>query len=124
MMIDWCIDKKIHLISDEIYGNSLFPGEEMTSVAELMYRRNPKVERYMGNYIHVVAGFSKDFCMSGLRCGTLFTHNQDLLDAIGALGLFTAVSNQSQWTLTQMLNDEKWTMNFINKNRQRLHECF
>jgi aspartate/methionine/tyrosine aminotransferase len=93
MCIDWARSKQMHVISDEVYGNSLFPGEKIVSVAECMYQRDPYKTNYLGDHVHVVAGFSKDFCISGLRAGTLFTHNQDLLAAISGLGLFGAVSN-------------------------------
>ena len=95
MCIDFAESKKMHIVCDEIYGNSIFPDEKMTSIAELMQRRNPDKKRYMGDYVHIVAGFSKDFCISGLRCGTLFTHNQDIIYAIESIGLFGAVSNQT-----------------------------
>ena len=38
MCIEWAKSKQIHIVSDEIYGNSLFPGEKLTSIAECMYQ--------------------------------------------------------------------------------------
>ena len=93
MCIDFAESKKMHIICDEIYGNSIFPDEKLTSIAKLMHKRNPNTKRYMGDYVHVIAGFSKDFCVSGMRCGTLFTHNKDIIYAVESIGLFGAVSN-------------------------------
>lgn len=92
----------------------------MTSIAECMYNRDPRNQYYLGDSVHVIGGFSKDFCISGLRAGTLFTHNQDLLEAIGNLGLFSAVSNQTQWCLTQILVDDGWVARYLAENQKRL----
>lgn len=92
MVVDWCEAHKIHLVSDEIYANSIFPGQEMTSIAKVMQDRNPGEEKYMGDFVHVVAGFSKDFGVSGYRTGTLFSHNEDLLVCMSRLGYFKTVS--------------------------------
>lgn len=37
MCIDWANSKGMHIVCDEIYGNSLFPGEKQTSIAEVMH---------------------------------------------------------------------------------------
>ena len=39
-MINWALEKGIHVISDEIYANSTFPDQIMISVADVMYERN------------------------------------------------------------------------------------
>ena len=116
MCIDWADSKGMHIVCDEVYGNSIFPGEQQTSIAECMHNRNPQSERYMGDYVHIVAGFSKDFGISGLRAGYVFSHNKDLISGIESLGLFSAVSNQTQWTLINMLNDEVWTRKYLGEN--------
>ena len=102
----------MHIISDEIYGNSVFPGEKFTSIAKVMSELN-KGENYLGDFVHIASGFSKDFALSGFRVGTLFTHNKDLLSAVDSLGYFKAVSTYTQNLLTKILQDEKWTMNYI-----------
>ena len=93
MYIDFAESKGLHIVCDEIYGNSVFPGEVVTSIAEVMKKRNPDREKYMGDFVHIIGGFSKDFCISGLRAGTLFSHNSSLTSCIDNLGLFSAVSN-------------------------------
>ena len=66
----------MHLVSDEIYGNSIFPGEQLDSIAKVMYETNyTQKDKYMGEFVHVCAGFSKDFAVNGFRVGTLFSHN-------------------------------------------------
>lgn len=87
MCIEWSKSKNMHIISDEIYGNSVFPGEKFTSMAKVMKDMN-KGEKYLGDNVHIAAGFSKDFALSGFRVGTLFSHNKDLLGAMDSLGYF------------------------------------
>ena len=87
MCIDWSKSKNMHLVSDEIYGNSVFPGEKFTSVAKIMRDKN-KGDDYLGEHVHIAGGFSKDFALSGFRAGTIFTHNKDLLGAMDSLGYF------------------------------------
>jgi len=96
----------------------------MTSIAKVMKDRNPDEEKYMGDYVHIVAGFSKDFGVSGYRTGTLFSHNEDLLVCMSRLGYFKTVSTQTQFTLTKILEDEQWTNQFIERNQQKLENCY
>ena len=58
----------------------------MTSIAQVMYDRRPTEEKYMGDFVHIAAGFSKDFVCSGFRVGTLFTHNEEILTCMGSMG--------------------------------------
>ena len=60
-----------------------------------MYARNPNAEKYLGDKTHIVSGFSKDLNLSGLRAGTIFTHNSPLLKALDNLGMFSQTSNHS-----------------------------
>ena len=69
MCLRWARERRLHVISDEIYGNSVFPGEAFTSVASLCRRLAPDLDRYLGDHVHIACGFSKDFAMSGLRVG-------------------------------------------------------
>jgi aspartate/methionine/tyrosine aminotransferase len=78
----------------------------------------------MGNYVHICAGFSKDFAINGFRVGTLFTHNEDLLTAFGSIGYFQTVSTHTQHILTKIIEDHYWTYNWISENRRRLKECY
>lgn len=88
MCMEWCAAKKIHFVSDEIYAASVFPGESFTSVAALCHEKNPTHTEYMGNYVHILWAFSKDFSLSGFRAGILFTHNKKLKAVMGNFGVF------------------------------------
>ena len=132
MCITWSRSKNMHLVSDEIYGNSIFPGENLDSIAKVMYDKSwitnygygSKENLYMGEYVHVCAGFSKDLAINGFRVGTLFSHNKDLLEALSSVGYFQTVSTYTQFLLTRILEDEKWTFRWMNENKRRLKVCF
>jgi aspartate/methionine/tyrosine aminotransferase len=74
-MIYWALEKGIHVVSDEIYANSTFPDQTMISAADVMHEKNNGQSKYLSDYVHIVAGMSKDFGMSGFRIGWLFSHN-------------------------------------------------
>ena len=79
---------------------------------------------FMGNDVHVLWGISKDFAMSGMRVGCLYTHSKDLLAALSNVNYFTTVSNDTQDALGAMLGDEAWTNAFLAQNRRTLREAY
>jgi 1-aminocyclopropane-1-carboxylate synthase len=119
-MIQWALDKDLHVVSDEIYAMSVFPGYETTSAATVMYELNPDQDQYLGDYVHIVAGLSKDWGMSGFRVGTLFSHNEQLLKALELIGYYPSVSQYTQHALTQVFADDEWVDWYIQENQQRL----
>jgi 1-aminocyclopropane-1-carboxylate synthase len=134
-MIDWALEHELHVVSDEIYGNSVFPGVHVTSAAEIMWQRNQDTNNathhnnndnyyYLGDRVHIVAGLSKDWGASGLRVGTLLTHNTALYDAMGMLSYYNGVSQLTQWAFTQLLNDREWRDWYLAENQKRLYEVF
>jgi len=134
-MITWALQNstrhpRMHVVSDEIYGNSHFPGVHVTSAAQIMHERQQQQASddnnfsYLGDYVHVVAGLSKDFGMSGLRVGSLLTHNAALLEAMGTVGYYSSVSQYTQWALTALLQDTVWRDAYLAENRRRLRAVF
>jgi 1-aminocyclopropane-1-carboxylate synthase len=130
----------MHIISDEIYGLSTFPLEKMISAADIMYERcsdnvnnnsnsdndndNDNDKKYLGDYVHIVGGLSKDWGLSGFRVGALFSHNSKINDAICNLGYFQMVSHCTQWILSSILNDDLFVDEYINDNQYKLHQCY
>lgn len=125
-MITWALQKGMHVVSDEIYGNSVFPGTHVTSAAEIMWDMDQRQNHqyYLGDSVHIVAGLSKDWGASGMRVGTLMTHNSALYEAMGTLSYYNGVSQWTQWAFTQMLEDEAWRDWYIAENQKRLKEVF
>ncbi|TSK45823.1 1-aminocyclopropane-1-carboxylate synthase-like protein 1 [Bagarius yarrelli] len=107
---------ELHAIVDEIYMLSVFNGS-FNSVLGL--QRLPDPQR-----THVMWGVSKDFAMAGMRLGTLYSENNDLIEALVQLGCFHGVSGPTQHQVSQLLKDRDW-MNkvFLPENRRRLREA-
>ena len=139
-LITWALDRGLHVVSDEIYALSVFPGIHTTSAADIMYELSQSGKessddindddetaddgRYLGDYVHIVAGLSKDWGMSGFRVGTLFSHNTKLLQALDLIGYYPAVSQYTQHVLTHVMADDAWMDWYIGENQQRLWDTY
>ena len=111
-VLEWAIPKGIHVVFDEIYALSVFGETPFTSVASVLPR--------LGEHVHVVWAFSKDFGASGLRCGVLVSENDALLRAVDGLSYWGAVSGHTQWLLGRMIEDDAWIDRYRVELRRRL----
>lgn len=66
-------------------------------------------------------GMSKDFAMAGIRIGTLYTVNTELVEALAKLGSFHGLPGTLQHQVAQLLRDRDWIdIEFLPENRRRL----
>ncbi|XP_019749830.1 1-aminocyclopropane-1-carboxylate synthase-like protein 1 isoform X3 [Hippocampus comes] len=106
---------EIHAIIDEVYMLTVFD-ESVTFHSVLSLESLPDPQR-----THIMWGLSKDFAMAGNRIGTLYTENQDLVEALTKLGSFHGVTGTSQHQVAQLLQDREWiSKEFLPENRRRL----
>ena len=110
-LVQWCRRRGVHLVSDEVYALSVHDGTPFTSVASL----TP-----LGDDVHVVWAISKDFAVSGLRCGVLITENQRLHRAVAGQAIWSGVSGRTQHLFAELLADEGWTDRYVTEMRRRL----
>ncbi len=115
-VLAWAHSKGIHVVLDEIYALSVFGETQFTSGA--------KLRPDMGDLLHIVWAFSKDFGMSGLRAGVLFTENERVLQAVDTLAYWAAVSGDTQSLLMQLLADEDWVDRYLAENKRRLATAY
>ncbi len=115
-ILSWAEANEIHVVLDEIYALSVFGDVEFTSGAEL----RPD----MGDWLHIVWAFSKDFGLSGLRSGVLFSENERVLRAVDALAMWASTSGDTQSLLRQLLADEDWVDGYLAENKRRLGEAY
>jgi len=118
-ILDWAEENQLHFISDEIYALSIFHQDESSifrSIASLC-------EGSLGPRRHILWGFSKDFGISGFRCGILFSQNLPLLSAMGALSTFCAVPNPIQFVLGQLITDDSFLQFYFVENASRLKKA-
>jgi aspartate/methionine/tyrosine aminotransferase len=115
-IVAWAKDRGIQLIVDEIYALSVFGEREFVSVASL----RPQ----LGDGVHIVWAFSKDFGASGLRCGVLISENQPVLEAVGGLAYWSACSGHTQHLLSELVADEAVVDEYLAGMRVKLGQAY
>uniref|UniRef100_A0A8C4GNA4 Aminotransferase class I/classII large domain-containing protein n=1 Tax=Dicentrarchus labrax TaxID=13489 RepID=A0A8C4GNA4_DICLA len=106
---------ELHAIVDEVYMLTVFD-ESVTFHSVLSVDSLPDPQR-----THIMWGMSKDFAMAGIRIGTLYTENRDLVEALAQLGSFHGISGTTQHQVAQLLQDREWiSKEFLPENRCRL----
>ncbi|NWU91919.1 1A1L1 protein, partial [Upupa epops] len=106
---------ELHVIVDEIYMLSVFD-DSATFHSVLGMDRLPDPQR-----THVMWGITKDFAVSGIRFGTLYTENQEVANAVASLCYFHGVCGPVQHKVAQLLRDREWINQvFLRTNRARL----
>lgn len=128
-IVDWCRDRKVHLVSDEIYAGSVYRKDSanFVSALEVAATENSDGNLGLGPYIHLVYAFSKDFALSGLRVGALYSENPEIRLPLQKLNDLCSISSQTQLLVEGMLTSSssvnpemKWTKEFLDENHSRL----
>ncbi|KAM8939707.1 1-aminocyclopropane-1-carboxylate synthase-like protein 1 [Pelodytes ibericus] len=105
----------LHVIVDEIYMLSVYE-ESATFHSVLSFEKLPDPQR-----THVMWGISKDFAVSGLRFGTLYSQNQDVCNGVASLCYFHGVCGPIQYKMAQLLRDRDWINQvYLRVNHARL----
>ncbi|WP_116105867.1 aminotransferase class I/II-fold pyridoxal phosphate-dependent enzyme [Lewinella sp. IMCC34191] len=124
-MAEWCTEKKIHLIVNEIYALSQFERGVEGIPNESDYTSFlPILEDMDSPYLHWWYSFSKDFGISGFRVGLMYSRNQDLRAAYTNYNAPHQVSNLTQWLLAELLSDEDWIATYQRDNKRLLTEAY
>ena len=111
-VLSWAEHAGIHLVMDEIYALSVFGPQAFVSAASL--------RPALGERVHVVWAFSKDFAASGLRAGVLVSENAEVLAAVDGLAYWACCSGHTQLVLGEMLSDQAWVEGYVSTMRARL----
>ncbi|EJK67284.1 hypothetical protein THAOC_11717 [Thalassiosira oceanica] len=107
--IDWCREKEVHLVSDEIYAGSVYRqkddngDETFVSALRLASSESSEEGLGLGPYVHLVYALSKDFALSGLRVGVTYTENPEILLPLQKLNDLCQISSQTQLLVERML---------------------
>jgi aspartate/methionine/tyrosine aminotransferase len=126
---DWCTERKIHLVVNEIYALSLLDQTHPDLAADyptpaIFTSFLPELERRQSPYLHWWYSFSKDFGISGFRLGMVYSHNELLLKAWSNTGAPSMSSNHSQWLLLEVLSDQHWVRAYVDANKQRITDSY
>lgn len=119
--IAWARERPdVHVVVDEIYALSVFSdATPFVSAVELCATEGGG----LGDRVHVLWGFSKDFCASGLRTGMLYSQNAALLAALDNAAYFMTVSHDTQDALAALISDDAWLREFFAANRTNLRDA-
>jgi len=126
---DWCIKNKIHLVVNEIYALSLLDTTHW-SIADdysgsLCFNSIIKVmNSRKSQYLHQWYALSKDFGLSGMRVGMVYTFNTAFLTAFNNLSLPHLVSNHTQWLMEHLLTDEQFMRGFLGEQQIALTDNY
>ncbi|KAK7406419.1 hypothetical protein VNO78_08043 [Psophocarpus tetragonolobus] len=124
LLIDFIKDKDMHLISDEIYSGTVYNSPGFVSVMEILNERSDLNDCGTGasvwDRVHVVYSLSKDLGLPGFRVGAIYSENDVVVSAATKMSSFGLVSSQTQYLLSAMLGDKKFTKNYISENQKRL----
>jgi aspartate/methionine/tyrosine aminotransferase len=115
-VVEWAAEAGIHVVFDEIYALSVFGERPFTSVAAL--------RSSLGEGVHIVWAFSKDFAASGLRCGVLVSENERLLAAVDGLAYWACCSGDTQYLLGEMVSDAAWVDGYVATMQRRLGDAY
>lgn len=118
-IVRWGQKREVHIVFDEVYAKSVHADDvQFVSVAEVM-------EGQLGDYVHILWSFSKDFCVSGCRVGVLYSQNEELIQSVQAfLQFFYMPSRHTGWALEHMLSNEIWLREFFEENQRKLAEAY
>ncbi|KAF8034264.1 hypothetical protein BT93_C0532 [Corymbia citriodora subsp. variegata] len=117
LLMDFIVEKQIHLVSDEIYSGTVFSSPNYTSIMEVLskYEKAEVLDR-----VHVVYSLSKDLGLPGFRVGAIYSNNDTIVAAATKMSSFGLVSSQTQYFLSALLSDKKFTKKYISENKKRL----
>eukprot|EP00529_Nitzschia_sp_RCC80_P019185 CAMPEP_0113453714 /NCGR_PEP_ID=MMETSP0014_2-20120614/7495_1 /TAXON_ID=2857 /ORGANISM="Nitzschia sp." /LENGTH=512 /DNA_ID=CAMNT_0000345107 /DNA_START=91 /DNA_END=1629 /DNA_ORIENTATION=- /assembly_acc=CAM_ASM_000159 len=136
-VIDWCRTNKIHLVSDEIYAGSVYRPDEANFVSALKLAASGgngdgDGDEFsgLGPYVHFVYALSKDYALSGLRVGALYSENEEIRLPLQKLNDLCCVSSQTQLLVERMMTERStgknsntsWTSEFLLENHRRLRQ--
>ena len=114
-LVSFVNEKKIHLVSDEIYAASVFSTPSFISVSEII--EEMECDR---DLIHIVYSLSKDMGLPGFRVGIVYSYNDAVVNCGRKMSSFGLVSSQTQHLLASMLSDDEFVDNFLKENSERL----
>ncbi|GAV58001.1 Aminotran_1_2 domain-containing protein, partial [Cephalotus follicularis] len=118
-LINFVMDKNIHIVSDEIYSGTIYDSPSFLSIAQAV--EDMKLEdTNIWNRIHIVYSLSKDLGLPGFRLGMIYSNNETVIAAATKMSSFGLISSQTQYLLSNMLADKKFTSRYTRENHKRL----
>ncbi|KAK1440664.1 hypothetical protein QVD17_06493 [Tagetes erecta] len=121
LLVNFITSKNLHLISDEIYSGTVFSSPGFISIMEVL-KNIDLVNTDVGKHVHVVYSLSKDLGLPGFRIGAIYSNDDAVVSAATKMSSFGLISSQTQYLLSQILSDKKFTKHYLTENRRRLKQ--
>ncbi|XP_033760388.1 probable inactive 1-aminocyclopropane-1-carboxylate synthase-like protein 2 [Pecten maximus] len=99
-LMEFCKRKNLHVIFNEIYALSTQGQGCFTSVLSMNI---PDLDK-----THFIWGFSKDFGLSGFRCGVVYSHDESVVSHLQKIAMFSAIPAPTQMLINGILSDTDW----------------
>lgn len=122
--MQFCQKHRLHFISDEVYGLSVFDSGETNTIPFTSVLSIDPSNIIDPDLVHVTYAMSKDFGSAGLKLGALITKNIEVKKALRAVVRFHSPAGPSIAIGTAMLEDHKWCRSFILTSQQRIAEAY
>ncbi|KVI06888.1 1-aminocyclopropane-1-carboxylate synthase 9-like [Cynara cardunculus var. scolymus] len=119
IVINFCMTKLIHIVSDEIFSATVFSSPKFVSILEALNEGNLQ-ESIAMNLVHVVYSLSKDLGLSGFRVGLIYSNNEMVISAATKMSSFGLISSQTQHLVSNILHDKKFIKYYMKENARRL----
>ncbi|RJE23604.1 hypothetical protein PHISCL_04060 [Aspergillus sclerotialis] len=131
-----CNRYRLHLISDEIYGLSVWDNPKVKDNVGFTSVLSIDAAQFMDpSMVHVVWGLSKklsltnglnkDFGATGIRMGCLISQeNRAFLDSAEGISLFNFPSSLADNITAKLLTDDQAVDRFVSLNQSRLAESY
>lgn len=121
LLVNFITAKGIHLISDEIYSGTVFSSPGFVSIMEVL--KDKKCENTdVWRRVHIVYSLSKDLGLPGFRVGAIYSNDELVVSAATKMSSFGLISSQTQYLLSALLSDKKFTKHYISENQRRLKQ--
>ncbi|GLT87107.1 hypothetical protein SLE2022_052070 [Rubroshorea leprosula] len=118
-LISFAVAKNIHIINDQVFCETVYDSPGFISVMEAASKMDMQ-NSDMWSCIHIVYSLSKHLGLPGFRVGMIYSNNNNVLNTATKMSSFGLVSSQTQFLLSKMLVDNKFTSNYVNENQKRL----
>ncbi|OHF01883.1 1-aminocyclopropane-1-carboxylate synthase [Colletotrichum orchidophilum] len=124
-ILRFCERHKIHLVSDEVYGLSVFSSSESLALPGFTSVLSIDPEGIIDpDLVHVEYGLAKDFASSGMRLGALVSRNAALHEAFSSVVRFHSPAGPSVAIATAMFEDRGWHDEFIKKSKRSIAAAY
>ena len=125
----WCINHRVHLVVNEIYGLSLIDvfTESIQQDYQEAIRLTPFAQimaEMQSDYLHLWYALSKDFAMSGFRFGIVHSLNEAFLKGFEGANIPHMVSNLNQWVIGELLKDNDFIKTYIEENKKSVTQSY